>query len=43
MPAEPQQISGSAMSTISSPGMVPSTWRGWLVTRWAFARWHASW
>ena len=37
MPAEPQQISGSAISRSSRPGMPRSSARGWARTPWACA------
>ncbi len=43
IPALPQQMSASGMSTTSIPGMLRSTLRGCRRTRCAWARWQASW
>ena len=42
MPAEPQQISPSAISRTSRPGMARSALRGWARMPWAWPRWQAS-
>src|SRR5215218_10399807 len=42
MPAEPQQISASAISRTSRPGMSPRALRGWARMPWAWPRWQAS-